>query len=257
MEDFIKSIKAHLYDRATSPLFGTFAVSWVLWNYKFVVIVFSSMEAHEKFYYISAFIYPSTQAFLLSGLLYPLLTTLAFIFLYPYPAKFVYSFTRQRQKELKEIKQQIEDETPLTHEESRKLRRDMAALELEYEKELERRGAENQILKDLIEELKREVHAKSLADFGDREKPKSEEDGEPSEAVSEEQVTLLELVSRDAYPFERDLVKLSKTHKVKTEFNLGELCKMSLIDRQDSAEGTFYSITHEGRTLLVGAGIIK
>ncbi len=257
MEDFIKSIKAHLYDRATSPLFGAFVISWVLWNYKFVVTILSSMEVHDKFDYISTFIYPSVNTCLLQGLLYPLLTTLSFIFLYPYPAKFVYSFTRKRQKELKEIKQLIEDETPLTHEESRKLRRDMASLDLEYKKELERIGAENQRLKDLIEELKKETHVKSLVDFGGDKKQKIEKNNKTSKAVNDEQLTLLELVSRDDFPLERDLIKSSKTNKVKTEFNLGELLNMGLINDYHSSGGTSYSITHEGRTLLVNEGIIE
>ncbi|MFK5912933.1 MAG: hypothetical protein QM484_01045 [Woeseiaceae bacterium] len=254
MEDLIKSIKAHLYDRATSPLFGTFAVSWVIWNYKFIIIIFSSMEAHEKFDYIATFLYPSINSCLSTGLAYPALTTLTFIFLYPYPAKFVYSFTRKKQKELKEIKQKIEDETPLTHEESKKIRRDMAALELEYEKELERRSSETQRLKDLVEELKNEMRDDSSTRIDDSSEISKMEFIEPSINVNEEQLELLDLVSNNDYPSEKDIVKWSKTTKVKTEYNLGELVNNELLSDHYSSKGKSYSITHKGRTLLVKAG---
>ena len=41
MQDTFISIKAYLYERAASPLTGAFAVSWVVWNYRFFVVLFS------------------------------------------------------------------------------------------------------------------------------------------------------------------------------------------------------------------------
>lgn len=256
MEDLLKSIKAHLYERTTSPLFGTFTISWIVWNYKFIITIFSSMEVHLKFDYISTFLYPSTSTCLSVGVIYPLLTTLAFIFLYPYPAKFVYSFTRLRQKELKEIKQKIEDETPLTHEESRKLRRDMAALEIEHEKEMERRKTENQRLKEFIEELRKDSNVESPVN-SDTENETYETVSSTNETVTDEQLDLLELISSNEYPNERNLIKWSKSSKVKTEFNLGELVNLGLLNDHYASDGTSYSITHEGRTLLVNEGRVE
>ena len=51
LDDLSKSIKASLYERATSPLFGAFVISWLAWNYRFVLTVISSMSAKEKFSY--------------------------------------------------------------------------------------------------------------------------------------------------------------------------------------------------------------
>lgn len=250
MEDLIKSIKAHLYERTTSPLFGAFTISWGIWNYKFLVTVFSSMETHLKFDYIATFLYPNTYTCLSIGIIYPLLTTLAFIFLYPYPAKFVYSFTRLRQKELKEIKQSIEDKTPLTHEESRKLRRDMAELEIEYEKEIQRKNDENQRLKELIEELKKENNSPPINKKNVKEPPPYKLDNE--------QLTLLKLISTNDEPSEKNLVGWSKTNKVKTEYNLGELVNKSFITVHSSSQrGKYYIINHSGRSLLVKNGMVE
>lgn len=240
MEDLIKSIKAHLYDKATSPLFGTFAVSWGIWNYKFVLVLFSSMSVDKKIDYISTLLFPHLHSYLLQGALYPLLTAVFFIFAYPFPAKFVYSFTRKQQKELREIKQKIEDETPLTIEESRKIRREIVNLELEFERELERKDSEIQKLKDIVDNY----NNKSISKADDND-------------ISSEQLALLKLVSENGEQLEEMLISLSDTDRVKTEYNLGELLRMKLINDLHLTDGMAYKILHEGRTLLVRKGLVK
>ena len=150
MNDFLKSIKSHLYDKATSPLFGVFVLSWSAWNYKFLLVFFSSMLVDEKIDYIETFLYPGMSSCLLQGILYPLITTIIFIFLYPYPAKFVYRFTRNRQKELRKIKQEIENGILLTVEESRQLRREVLKIEIEHQSDMAKRDSEIERLKDLV-----------------------------------------------------------------------------------------------------------
>ncbi|HEY8095736.1 MAG TPA: hypothetical protein VIE65_06515, partial [Methylobacter sp.] len=48
---------------------------------------------------------------------------------------FVYAFTRNRQKEIHDIRRRIEDQTPLTIEESRKIRSDAIRKEDEHSQE--------------------------------------------------------------------------------------------------------------------------
>jgi hypothetical protein len=122
LSDLAKTVKAQLYERVSSPLLGAFAISWVAWNYRFIFVLISSMPVAERFAYIDSNIFDSYQNIFLHGTLYPLLTTLSLIFIYPVPAKFVYEYWRKRQRELKEIQQRIDDETPLTREEARELR---------------------------------------------------------------------------------------------------------------------------------------
>ncbi|MDZ7663598.1 hypothetical protein [Thiohalophilus sp.] len=173
----------------------------MIWNYKFLVTIFSSLRVDEKFTYISTFLYPDIYKCLLIGAIYPLVTAIAFIFIYPYPAKLVYSFARERQKELKEIKQRIEDETPLTHEESRKIRRKMAVLEIEHENEIERKNAEIQRLKDLADELSRDNESEPRSDS--KLSSDSKIDDIPIDSLNEEQLRLLELVSINDKPWDR------------------------------------------------------
>jgi predicted transcriptional regulator len=135
ISDLYKDIKIQLYERATSPLLGSFVISWCLWNYKLLLVIVSSGNALEKIAYINGVLYPDYQSFGLYGILGPLLTTLFFIYLYPIPARYVFKYTREQQAKTKVIQQQIEDNTPLTQKESREIRASMRILERAWDTE--------------------------------------------------------------------------------------------------------------------------
>ena len=86
-EDVSKSIKASLYDRVSSPLFGAFSFSWGAWNYKFLLLLLSSMDVKNKIEYIEMVLYPSYQELLLTGFAYPLITSVLFILNLPFSRK--------------------------------------------------------------------------------------------------------------------------------------------------------------------------
>lgn len=151
-DDLIKTVKSQLYDRVTSPLFSCFFISWVGWNYKFILVLLSGLKVEEKFKYIDLNIYNSTYVIALHGILYPFLTALFVIYVYPYPARYTYAFYRRRQVELKAIQQQIDDDTPLTKEEAKKIRSDAFILNIEFEKEIEKLRDENISLRALLKE---------------------------------------------------------------------------------------------------------
>jgi hypothetical protein len=163
IEDIVKSIKVNLYDRATSPLFVTFAISWVLWNYRLIVTLFTSMPVKEKFTYIDAVLYASPYATFGVGFCFPLLTAGVFIFVYPYPAKYVFEFWRNRQKELKEVKQKIEDETPLTIEESKQLRRQLFDIQGKHDMQQRQLSEEIVYLKEKLEESQKDTQLPNLS----------------------------------------------------------------------------------------------
>lgn len=156
-EDITKSIKSSLYDRVSSPLFGAFSISWCIWNYKLLLTLLSSMDIHGKIEHIETVLYPDYQALLLIGFIYPLVISVLFILAYPIPARFIYKYWHKQQIQLKTIKQNIEDETPLTIEESREIRREILNLESQYEAELNRRGTENDRLRELVRDLENDL----------------------------------------------------------------------------------------------------
>jgi len=62
MQDIINSFKAHLYDRTSSPIIGSFIFYWLICNYKMVVVLFDkTLNSDEKFkaidYYIKMILF--------------------------------------------------------------------------------------------------------------------------------------------------------------------------------------------------------
>lgn len=161
MDDLIDTIKAQLYDRITSPLAGSFIIAWCLWNWRFVAVVFSDMPVEEMFTFIDMHVYSTPSKMILFWIVGPLLTTCFYLFIYPHPARWVYEYTRKQHQKVKEIRQRMEDEEPLTKEQAREIRkvaietRDYLESELEKESEKNKRlQAENEELKNLLQNKK-------------------------------------------------------------------------------------------------------
>ncbi|MCL5801612.1 MAG: hypothetical protein M1283_03690 [Gammaproteobacteria bacterium] len=250
LDELTKTIKAQLYERATSPLLSSFLLSWLAWNYRFVIVLLSSMPVTEKITYVDTNIFQSYQEIALRGALYPLLTALLLIFVYPIPAKYVYEYWRKRQRELKEIQQRIDDETPLTREEARELRRETIKATSEYEQELERRSAEIARLREMVAELQRSASSPKEK----RKLKASEPSAMPSGRLDAAQVHMLEAIAKPSDGLaEPEVISSSRTDKLVSEYNLGELLNRDFVTKNWSSRKNDYNIkiTHSGRTYLI------
>ncbi len=152
ISEFIKTIKVNLYERATSPLAGAILISWCLWNYPVLIILFSSLDPQEKIKLIqeSLINYPRS----VWG---PLLTSAFFVFIYPFPARLVYWFSRKQKKVLRDVRQKIEDEELLTKEESRNIRREIYNIQIDHENEIKRKNDDTNRLKEILSEKDEEI----------------------------------------------------------------------------------------------------
>lgn len=159
MEDVIKEIKLQLYERINSPLASTFFVSWCIWNWKFIVILLSEISIYDKLSYINTMLYPGIDNLwawinLLFG---PLLATFFYIYIYPYPAKKVYEYVRNQQKEMKKIRQKIEDEHPMTQAEAKQLREKTLETKYQLEKQFDTEVDRNNKLETEIKFLREKI----------------------------------------------------------------------------------------------------
>ena len=217
IEDIIKSIRATLYERTSSPLFGSLATSWAIWNWRLFVVVFSNMSVQETFDYIDTVLYPDPLWRWLPLVGGPVLTALAFLYLFPFPAQWVFSFWGQRQRALKLIRQSIEDSTPLTIDESRAIRRQVIEIQTEYETQLAKRADEISRLKQIVtdeqttraELEKRLLQSKKLTNLTDSELQAIVAEQEP-EVNAEIQSALLSKPYRLHFNPQRDRATGSK-----------------------------------------------
>ncbi|MFW2591409.1 hypothetical protein ACN5PC_05755 [Aliarcobacter butzleri] len=160
MKDIINSFKAHLYERTSSPLIGTFIFYWIICNYKLIMIIFDGeMKLNEKFDLIKT-IYPQEkitlwngfniyyQILLANGLLIPLIITLIYILLLPYASNYIYSLWIKHQNNLKKIS----NEKVLTKKEFGDLQRRFTELELSFDDTFSKKDNENLKLKKLLDD---------------------------------------------------------------------------------------------------------
>jgi predicted DNA-binding transcriptional regulator len=249
-EEIINSSKVQISERLNSPIIGSFVASWSLWNYKFLVILFSEASVQKTFELIEAISFPDTASLVLRGVVFPALTAAAYIFLYPYPAKVVYEFTRKRQKEINDVRRRIEDETPLTLEESRKIRSDVIRIEAEHSEEIDRKDREIERLKEEITSLRAPSPQHPLNSSSEDE----EEEEVVESIVTPSQLSLLRQVElHKGKGFEKFLIARSAESQIQVEFDLGELVKRGLLTRKYSGAESdyYYQFTHEGRSYLI------
>ena len=208
MQDIFISIKAYLYERAASPLTGAFAVSWVVWNYRFFVVLFSDglSTPSSKFAAIDQlfdvdklplgeYLWPCIGP-LVHGLLMPAAIALFYLFIYPVMAQPVYQYSLVKQRQLTLIKQKHESETLLTAEQSRNILREIAQIKIQHADEVVD-------LNDQISKLKTS-HESELAQYhSERSKLKEEinkrdADSHPALPDMDEQAREDELKQYDA-----------------------------------------------------------
>lgn len=151
--EMVTTIKAQLHERVSSPLLATFTISWCVINYKFFLIVVSSAPIEERLKLIDQIAFPLGAETLVRVVAYPLIASAFLLFLYPYPAKWVYGYWHKKQRDMKKIQQEIDDEMPLTREEAKEIRTKATLLQIEYEKQLDARDDQIRRLKEAIGQL--------------------------------------------------------------------------------------------------------
>lgn len=123
VNDLKDSIKAKLYDFNYTPFMSSLVISWIVINHKYLLVLFSDkIDVDKKLVMLNdAYSYNAVYSFVGFYIL-PLVFALFYVFGYPRISKIFYEYTLKQTKKLKEIKQKIEDETPITQEEARKIR---------------------------------------------------------------------------------------------------------------------------------------
>lgn len=79
----LKEIWASLRERYNHPLLYSFAISWLVLNYKAIVVLISNEKFVDKFEYIEQHLYPITASPLNNLLYFPLASSLIYVFVLP------------------------------------------------------------------------------------------------------------------------------------------------------------------------------
>ncbi|WP_338487140.1 hypothetical protein VRB78_13830 [Pseudomonas trivialis] len=114
MDGLLTTLKAQLYDRAVSPLIAAFTFYWCIINYRFLLVLFSDLKVNDKFAQIDLMIFPDIHTKIFSGFLYPFFSAMLYIYIYPDIARSVLNFSSKKNRELTELKNSIEEKSPMT-----------------------------------------------------------------------------------------------------------------------------------------------
>src|SRR5690606_38682195 len=104
-----------LRERVSSPLAFSFAASWIVYNFNFVLVLFSEMDVLEKLSYFSNVHFFGWKG-VAYGLFWPLFTSVAFILIYPYPSRWVFGYWVIQKRKIDEIKSKAEGLSPIVKE---------------------------------------------------------------------------------------------------------------------------------------------
>jgi hypothetical protein len=148
------SIKAKLYDFAYTPFMSSYVISWILFNHKYLLVYFSGSALDNKLLNLEK---------CHIEFLFPLYIALIYVFIYPALALIFYYATLWYNKQSMAIKQRIEDETPVTQEQARELKREHYKLADERDKALdklkEREKEHTIVLENALKPLENEIEA--------------------------------------------------------------------------------------------------
>lgn len=171
IDDIKDSIKAKLYDFAYTPFMSSVLISWVLINHKYLLVFFAEYDLEKKLPILRnwdfAFHTPWFTVPCILNSLVPILFGLFYVFAYPKINKKFYEYTLERNKELKKIKQEIEDETPITQEQARELKREHYKLADERDRALDKLKESQkeyaEVLVNALKPLQDEIEAYKVA----------------------------------------------------------------------------------------------
>jgi len=244
------SLSATIRDRMISPLLPSFLISWLVVNFKIVVMFFSDGSYVGKFEYMDTVMYPSGWCGLSIWLHWvglPLLSTLFYIYLYPLVAVPVYEFALRNRGKYRKVQQKDRNETLLTKKESEEVFAMSYDREQRMNKEVARFREENIVLNSKIATL--EKTNSELSGTGPNEDAPSLEILRSK--VTPDHIKVLEAMSS----FENrgnpriaiaDLARNIANSVTDVELLMGDLLEFKYVIRNSSG----YSLTNLGRKSL-------
>ena len=253
LKELIIGIRRQLNERLISPLMPAFTISWIIVNYRLIVTIFSNGSLESRLSFIDTKLYPTSHFAFIHGFLLPLVCALFYIFAYPYPAKWVYQYSLKRQRELRETRQNAENASVLTLEESKKLRAYYYDRETTLQKRIEARQEETEQLRAKIEVLEKT----QLLNI----EPKAP-DREPSQVLTDNDLNEIQGKILEALGFaeneqihpqrESDLRDIINIDVTDLRIALEDLQIAKFITRSfNSSLGEYvFKLSHEGRLVL-------
>ncbi|WP_299385574.1 hypothetical protein [uncultured Lacinutrix sp.] len=233
MQDIKKSISTILYERTTSPFYGTLIISWLVWNWKIIYLTFFISEnkiVTSKIDYIV-----ENYSDFHHLLTFPLISTIVLITLIPFVVNGAYwvslSFANWRLTQ----KNFIEKKQLLTVEQSIELREQILKQEERFSKLVNDKNLEIEQLKEIIND-----YDSSKTQVADNSNEELEKLADRFKSNNSEMTTLNNIIRAIQSNFRQE--DKDETRKI-----LSLLESYLIIDKSDSP---LYKFTTKGKRFL-------
>lgn len=154
MEDLGKSIKAWLYDRASSPFYSTFIMTWCIWNWKifYVTLFVSEQIIGNKLVYIQDHL-----SGWYVGLVFPLFSTIAIIGLFPWITRLAERVTLWHKERTDEMRDEYDTTPRLDYAEASNIMQQTREVSVKFIDVISSKDEEIRTEKELTERLRDEL----------------------------------------------------------------------------------------------------
>ena len=216
------------------------------------MIIVSSAPLEDRLKLIDTLVFPSNSEFWLRTAVFPGIATAFLIFVYPFPAKWVYEYWHKRQRDLKLVQQRIDDEMPLTQEEAREIRTKAILQQIDFEKQLDAREDQILRLKEVIAktQLQATEVIKPAALTAQEEVNKLGVRRDPIELDNGQQSLLMKITNAEPL-LREDLLAQAKGNPLRLKHDIDKLLQYKLIHTSYPDGEEEYTSTPIGREYLV------
>ena len=162
VKEFSKSMKAKMYDFTYTPFMSSMVIAWIVLNHKYILIYMASFDLDKKLQLLKDYDFSLFNIPYAYNIFIPILFGLFYTYLYPMISKKFYQYTLNRTKELKTIKKDIEDKTPITEEEAKEYKEQFILMSAEIQ---ELRTQLSDANKLVLEKNTNHLKAKEIAEY--------------------------------------------------------------------------------------------
>lgn len=153
--EFYNSTRDLISDRLSSPFIFSFIVTFLISNYKIVMVIFTNQSESFVFDYKIQLI--ESYLNLTHGLIYPFIGACFYTFLYPFIDQLITSFTLKRKLAIRNDKNKIEKTQLLTAEEVKAIHLRHFKVEQDYKLDIENARATESQLRAQIDNIQKRL----------------------------------------------------------------------------------------------------
>lgn len=249
--EFRKSVGQQLVERFSSPILGTYAICWGLWNYKFLVILFSSNSVTQTFKLIEEICFPTlSDTLIFFGV--PLIFTVVYIYVYPFISLEILKFMVRQRNKINQALQEVDNEKLLSVQESQEIRSNYHVRRAEFAAAIRARDDQIEELQNTIVDLNNKL-SKTSPEGGATEA--SFDKNDPRFWPEVQQEILSFIGEKGGKAIELPSIRLHIfASELDVDYHLEELVRKDIIYRDNEGmdpENVFYGLTHDGRAAYI------